>query len=243
MLFSSKDPYQQVCPVGLLGAGGFFKAVFLTTELPRSLCWPLSPYLAAQLSEMLVRMKRRGEWRGRRASVRMTSLHLSLPVEGFSSTGSRNCPPTQSYCSQECEPETWGHISLKKSREIWCISSSSERAESLEGHCSVHLQQVRGALLCLQSSLCLPLWHKSTESVLPLFLYQTSPQSHFIETLVKMSVCWFVFFYLRQKLPGKPTSNVWILWKCEMSRHVDKLCWCSIECYWICLLFASSTLF
>lgn len=28
MLFSSKDPYQQVCPVGLLGAGGFFKAVF-----------------------------------------------------------------------------------------------------------------------------------------------------------------------------------------------------------------------
>lgn len=115
-------------PSRTFGGRLIFQGCFLTTELPRSLHWPLSPYLAAQLSEMFVGMKSRREWRGRRASVRMTSHHLSLPVEGFSSIGSRNCPPTQSYCSQEYEPDTWGHISLKKGRGIWCICSSSERA-------------------------------------------------------------------------------------------------------------------
>lgn len=117
-----------------------FQGSFLTTELPRSLQWPLSPYLAAQLSEMLVRMRSRRE---RRASVRLTSLNLLLPVEENSTTGSGKCPPTQSYCSQECKPVTGGHISLKNSRGIWCIFLCTAGAESFECHCSIHSQHVK----------------------------------------------------------------------------------------------------
>lgn len=181
----------------------FFKAVFLTIELPWSLHWPLSPYLAAQPSEMLVRRRRRSrrERRGRRACVRMTSLHLLLPVEGFSSTGSRICPPTQSYCSQECELETWGHISLKKSRGTWCISSSSGRAESFEGHCSIHLQRCKVLCFAFRAlSLSASCYHTNPQN--QCFLY-SSIKLLLSPTLLKIfldlvKVFMLFFFYLGQ---------------------------------------------
>lgn len=232
MLFSSKDWYQQVCPVGLLGAGWFSKAVFWQPSCPEASTdlWVHIWQHTFQRCSSGWRVGGRGEGGGHRWEWLLSISHFLLPVEEIFSTGSSNCPPTRSHCSQECKLETWGHISLTNSRGIL-----------------VHFQQFRESWVIWMPllyvftagarwSMCFKfLWwvllfsascydkNKKASSITLSNVYWVTLYWKFIFVLGEVSICCcFLLLCLQQKHPT--TVGIWMLWKCDIFRHRDKLC-------------------
>lgn len=217
MFFSSKDRYQQVCPVWLLGAGWFFKTVFfffLTTELPWNLQWPLSPYLAAQLSEMLVRMKSRRKRRGEGGG------HLGEWLLSISPCQWKNCFPQTAGTVLPHSPivrrsasrrlKVTSHSSRaeeydafpQQSRESWVIWGPLFNTFAAGARCSASL-----------SELSVPRARTQIRTI-TLFLYQTSAQSHFIQNsfLTLLNCLYVVFFFLLfAAITSRNTTQQWRL--------------------------------
>lgn len=172
MFFSRKDRYQQVCPVWLLGAGWFFKTVFFFFFFWQQSCpetfndlWVRIWQPSFQRCSSEWRVGGRGE--EREEGIWENDFSPSLPASGriVFHRQQELSSHTVLLFAEVRAGDLRSHLTQAEQRNMVHFHSSPERAESFEGHYSIHLQQVRGALLRFQSSLCLVLGHKSTQSL------------------------------------------------------------------------------